>query len=147
MAQESKIAETKVEKVTISGSELAGLFPAPPSEKVKIEYDGKFLEFEVMPLDNEVFAQIGDSLKMNNIDFEANINAIAGMKVVSDLYWPAIKVVLPKCGVNPKFINGVSTDVNTMSVNRLPLEVAIELFDKILDLSGLGKKGKEERKK
>ena len=140
--------KTELKKVVLTGDGIAGLFPAPPPATVQVEYDGKILEFEVEALDNETFAKIGDKIKINNInlDIKTSESSLAGMKIISDLYWPALKVVLPKCCVSPKMIDGISTDPNVISVNRIKLEVGIELFDKILEISGLGTKNEKDRK-
>jgi len=138
-----------VQQEIVSGDGIAALFPAPRSETVEIQYKGKLLKFEVMPLSNETFAQVGDKIKISNInlDLEQHKDSLAGMKLISDLYYPAIRVVLPKCGVNPRFIDAVSTDPKVIQVDRLALEVEIELFDKILALSGIGSEKEAERKK
>ncbi len=156
MAQESAVDEqrklqaeksTKVEKQIISGDGIAGLFPAPVSEKVKVDWKDKVLEFEVVKMDNETFARIGDKIKITDIDLgNAKDSLLGGMKVISDLYWPALKVVLPKCCISPKVIDGESTDPKVISVNRLGLDVGIILLDKIMALSGLGEIPEEERK-
>ncbi len=148
--QQRKIAAekaNKVEKQIISGDGIAGLFPAPVSEKIKIDWKDKVLEFEVVKMDNETFARIGDKIKIDNMDLKnANDSLLGGMKVISDLYWPALKVVLPKCCISPKVIDGESTDPKVISVNRLGLDVGIILLDKIMALSGLGEIPEEERK-
>ncbi len=140
-------AAAKVEKQIISGDGIAGLFPAPISEKVKVDWKDKVLEFEVVRMDNETFARIGDKIKINDVDLKnASDSLLGGMKVISDLYWPALKVVLPKCCISPKVIDGESTDPKVISVNRLGLDVGIILLDKIMALSGLGEIPEEERK-
>ena len=152
MAQETpqqlKDKSKNVEKLVLTGDGIAGLFPAPPTAKIKIDYQDKILEFEIQPLDNETFAKIGDKIKINNIDFDLaeSKNSLVGMKIVSDLYWPALKIVLPKCCVNPRMIDGISTDPKVISVNQIKLEVGIALFDKILQVSGLGTDNDESRK-
>ncbi len=147
MAQQTNDPKkVEVQKQVLTGEGIAGLFPAPPSLKVDIEFEGKILQFEVDQLDNETFAKIGDKIKISNVNLDEVKGSLAGMKMISDLYWPALKVVLPKCCINPKFIDGVSTDPKVISVNRLKLEVGIELFDKILAASGLGKQAEQDRK-
>jgi len=137
----------KVEKTIVSGDGIAGLFPAPSSFIVEIEYKDKILKFEVMPMDNETFAKIGDKLKLGSIDIDKLKGTIGGMKIISDFYWPALRVVLPPCGVSPKFIDGVTVVPGEISVNRLPLDVGIELLEEIMATSGLGEKKSENRKK
>lgn len=143
----AKEVVVKTEKVVISGDGIAGLFPDPSSEVVEVEYKNQILKFEVMPMDNETFAQIGDKIKLGNINLEDMKGSLAGMKLVSDLYWPALKVVLPICCISPRMIDGISTDKAVISVNRIKLEVGIELLDKIMAMSGLGEEKAENRKK
>lgn len=135
----------KVKKVVVTGDGIAGLFPAPVSEKVSVDWGDKVLEFEVVRMDNETFARIGDKINAG-LDLESIKGALGGMKVISDLYWPALKVVLPKCCISPKVIDGESTDPKVISVNRLGLDVGIILLDKIMALSGLGEVAEEKRK-
>lgn len=142
-----EVKKEEVTKEVISGNDIVNLFPTAPSSKIKVEHDGKLLEFEVIPLDNTTFANIGDKIKITNVDITASDSTLAGMKIISDLYWPAIKVVLPKCGVNPKFIDGLSTDPNTIPIEKIKLSVAVALLDQILIISGLGTEKELERKK
>jgi hypothetical protein len=149
----SKTAQTekpKVEKAPeiISGGDIAGLFPAPSTSKILVPFKDKELEFEVMPLDNATFAQIGSTITINEKDLKLAQEGgnMAGIKVISDMYYPAIKVVLPKCCISPRVIDGVSTDPKVIPVDRLDLAVEILLLDKIMAISGLDPAEEQERK-
>lgn len=139
--------EPEIKKERISGDRVADLFPEFKSEKVTVEWNDKEVEFEVMPIDNETYSLIGDKIKISDVDFENSKNSLVGMKALSDMYYPAIRVVLPKCCVTPKVIDGVSTDKKVLPVNRIPLDVCIQLLDKILKMSGVLGKAIEDRKK
>ena len=72
----------KTEKVVVSGDGIAGLFPAPSSEIIEIEYKDKVLKFEIMPMDNETFALIGEKIKLGDVDLDNIKGTLAGMKVI-----------------------------------------------------------------
>lgn len=138
--------EVEVNKKEVSGAELGGLFKAPSTTVIDVKYKGDILKFEIQPMGNSTFAKIGEKIKPGKVDLDSDTNTLAGFKVISDLYYPAMQAVLPKCCVNPRMVDGVSTDPNVLSIEYIPMPVGIQLVDKILIASGIGGDEEEERK-
>ena len=144
----SPTKEIKSEKKIVQGSDFNGLFKDPVSEKIEIEAKGTTYVFDIKPINNRIYAKVGDEIKLNGIDFENNPDTLIGLKFISDVYYPALRVILPECCIMPKFIDGVSTDPNVISVDNLPMEIAVPLFDKLMMKSGLspGNEAEEQKK-
>lgn len=136
MSTESKIT---------TGDQIKGLFSKPSSSVVTVETK-KFgtLKITVKPMDNDVYARMGEVMKTGGIDL---LNPKSdGMKAFSSVYYPAIKVVLPECCIEPKIIDGVSTDAAVLSVKDIPPEVCMDILNAIMDISGLGPDSEKEIK-
>ncbi len=133
-------------KIT-KGEDLGGLFSTPSSSLIIVETDkyGK-LEFEVRPMNNDVYAKMGAAMNTNNVNTN-KIEGLASLKVFSEVYYPAIKVVFPYCCINPKVIDGKSSDKSVIDVTEMPMDICMDLFAQIMDISGLSAKADEEIKK
>lgn len=127
-------------------TEVAGLFSTPPSSRVVVDSKkyGK-IEFEVKPMDNEIYAEMGNAMDGKDIDIN-NMKTMDGLKAFGSIYYPAMKVVFPKCCISPKVINGESTDKSVIQVSKMALDVAIPLLEEIMKISGLASKDDEDRK-
>lgn len=138
MSQEPKV---------FAGDKIGALFEKPQSSSIEIvnKQYGK-LVFEVRPMNNDVYSSMGIAMRSEGIDIE-KIDDLNGLKLFANVYYPAMKVVFPYCCINPKVIDGVSTDKSTLSVKDIPMDVAMELYTRIMESSGLSDKGDAERKK
>lgn len=135
------------EKKTYAGDEVKGLFPSPISQIVEIESEKYgIIKFEVLPMDNETYAKMGQAMiDVGSINPDRT-DGLASIATFGKMYYPMMKVIFPMCCVNPKVIDGVSTDKATISVKNMPMDVCTLLFLKILNISGLTQEADEERK-
>ncbi len=131
---------------TLKGTEIGGLFSTPSNSFLTVESEkyGK-LEFEVRPMNNDVYSRMGAAMNTNNVD-TTKIDGLASLKVFSEVYYPAIKVVFPYCCISPKMIDGMSSDKSVISVADVPMDVCLDLFSQIMDISGLSSKAEEKQK-
>lgn len=138
-----KVAETKI----FEGSQIKGLFSKPKSVDLIVESEtyGN-IKFVVRPMNNDIYAQIGDVMKSMSTDSISDPNDIDALKVFSNVYYPAMKVVFPYCSIEPKIVDGTSTDQESLSLKDIPIEVCMSLFKQIMDASGLSKEDEETRK-
>ena len=137
--------ESKVES-TISGSGIKGLFSTPTTTDiiVKNKQYGN-LKFKVRPMTNEIYAKMGEAMKSKGIELDKT-NLIDGLKVFAQVYYPAMKVVFPYCCLDPKIMEGVSTDSSTLDLNTVPMDILMELFNQLMAVSGLTDDKEKERK-
>lgn len=137
---------TEADKV-YSGEQIKGLFSRPQSFGITIEHEtyGK-IKFECKPMNNDIYARMGEAMKVTGLDIE-NTSNIDALKVFSNVYYPAMKVVFPFCCLDPKVVDGISSDNSTLELVNMPMDVCMELFNKILAGSGLGDAEEEKRKK
>jgi len=68
------------------------------------------------------------------------------LKVFSNVYYPAMKIVFPYCCISPKVVDGISKEEGTLELKHIPMDVAMDLFNQIMNSSGLSKADIEERK-
>ena len=128
-----------------TGADMKGLFSRPSSTDIEIDSKHGKLKFVVRPMNNDIYAKMGEAMKPNDIDLK-KITEIEGLKVFSNVYYPALKVVLPYCCIDPQMIDGVSTDEKTLSIQDVPMDVQMELFNKIMEVSGISDKAEDARK-
>jgi len=142
MTTELSKPETKV----YEGSEIKGLFSRPQSVEVivKNKKHGD-IKFTVRPMNNDIYASMGQAMKSEGLDLE-KLTQLDGLKVFADVYYPAMKVVFPYCCINPKVVDGVSTDPETLSLTDVPMDVLMDLFNEIMSISGLSDKEEQKRK-
>lgn len=142
----SKITPPIVEVKTYEGSQIKGLFSRPQSVSITVEHEtyGN-IKFVVKPMNNDIYARMGDVMKETGIDIQ-NVNDIDALKVFSHVYYPAMKVVFPYCCIRPAIVDGVSKDDATLSLAEIPMDVCMDLFNQIMNASGLSKADTEERK-
>ena len=144
----SKVTEEKKDLPvkTFEGSQIKGLFSRPQSVDIVVEHEtyGN-IKFVIKPMNNDIYAQMGDAMKASGVDLE-NINNIDALKVFSNVYYPAMKIVFPYCCITPKVVDGISKDEATLELTNMPMDVCMELFNQIMENSGLSKKAEEERK-
>ncbi len=135
----------KVVKVT-EGEEISGLFERPSSLDIvlKTEKYGD-IKFVIKPMNNDVYARMGDAMNGKGIDLN-NLTSLDGLKVFSMMYYPAMKVVFPECCIKPKVIDGETTDKAVLCIQNMPMEVCMELFQQIMEVSGLSDKEEKFRK-
>ncbi len=140
-----KTMSTENNKI-IKGNEIGGLFSKPQSVTITVKSE-KYgnLEFECRPMNNQVYAEMGSAMNTSNVKTE-NLEGLSALKVFGEIYYPAIKVVFPYCCVNPKIINGVSSDPKVISIDNVPMEICMDLFAQLMDASGLSEKADLERK-
>ena len=133
------------EKVT-EGSEIKGLFSRPESIPITVSSEkyGK-IKFVIRPMNNDVYAQMGEVMKSDNLDLN-KLKNIDGLKVFSSMYYPAMKVVFPYCCIMPKVIVGDSTEKTTINIANMPMDVCLGLFEQIMQASGVSEAGEESRK-
>ncbi len=136
---------TPTKKVT-EGEQIKGLFKRPSSVPITIE-SKKYgtLKFVVRPMDNDIYAKMGEVMDGKGIDLN-KLSQIEGLKVFSSMYYPAMRVVFPACCITPKVIDGISTDNSVLCVKDMPMEICLELFQQIMEASGLSEKEEENRK-
>ena len=136
---------TEADKV-YSGEQIKGLFSKPLSFDVTIEHEtyGK-IKFVCKPMNNNVYAQMGEAMKASGIDIE-NANNLEALKVFGSVYYPAMKIVFPFCCLDPKITAGTSTDNKTLELANVPMDVCMDLFNQILSGSGMGDKAEKTRK-
>lgn len=135
----------KVIKVT-EGEQIKGLFERPSSVDITIE-SKKYgtMKFVIRPMNNDVYARMGESMKGEGINLD-KLTSIDGLKVFSAMYYPAMKVIFPACCISPKIIDGVSSDKSVLCIQDMPMEVCMELFQQIMEASGLSEKEEISRK-
>ncbi len=140
-----KTMSTENNKVT-KGNEIGVLFTKPQSVTITVKSE-KYgnLEFECRPMNNEVYAAMGSAMNTSNVKPD-NLDGLSSLKVFGEIYYPAIKVVFPYCCLNPKIINGVSSDPKVISIENVPMEICMDLFAQLMDASGLSGQAEEERK-
>ena len=130
-----------------SGNQIKGLFSRPQSIEVIVEHKTYgTIKFLVKPMNNDIYAQMGLAMKENTNTSVDNVNNIDALKVFANVYYPAMKVVLPYCCVSPAVVDGVSKDDSILSLTDIPMEVTMDLFNQIMATSGLTAEGEEERK-
>ena len=136
---------TKPEK-TYEGAQIKGLFSRPQSVDVVIK-NKKYgnVKFVIRPMNNDIYASMGEAMKSGGIDLE-KVSQLDGLKVFANVYYPAMKAVFPYCCITPKVTVGVSTDEGTLNIADVPMDVAMELFNEIMAVSGLSDKETENRK-
>lgn len=137
---------SEVKPKEYSGEAIKGIFSRPQSIFITIETK-KYgnVKFEVRPMNNDIYAQMGTAMKSTGVDLK-NISNLDGLKIFGDVYYPAMKIVFPYCCINPKVVDGPSTDQTTLSLTDIPMEVAMNLFNQIMTESGLSDEAEEERK-
>ena len=142
----SKIAPPVVEVKTYEGSQIKGLFSRPQSVDITVVHEtyGN-IKFVVKPMNNDIYARMGDVMKETGIDIQ-NVNDIDALKVFSHVYYPAMKVVFPYCCIAPKIVDGPSKDDDTLSLADIPMDIAMDLFNQIMNASGLSKQAQAEIK-
>ena len=136
-----------VEDKIISGTDIGAIFSKPESVDifVKDKKHGK-LKFHVRPMTNEVYARMGNVMKMEGVNLKTP-SELENLKIFGQVYYPAMKEVLPYCCLDPKVISGDSTDKSEISVSNIPIAIGIELLMKLLEISGLSDDAEVERKK
>ncbi len=135
----------KTNKVT-EGEQIKGLFERPSSVDIVL-HTKKYgdMKFVITPMNNDVYARMGDAMNGKGIDLN-NLTSVDGLKIFSTMYYPAMKVVFPACCTSPKIIDGVSTDKSVLCIQDMPMEVCMELFQQIMEHSGLSEKEEVDRK-
>lgn len=141
-----EVTKPKAEVKTYEGSQIKGLFSRPQSVNIIVEHEtyGN-IKFVIKPMNNDIYAQMGDAMKASGVDLE-NINNIDALKVFANVYYPAMKIVFPYCCITPKIVDGTSNEDGTLSLADIPMDVCMELFNQIMNESGLSKAKEEERK-
>jgi len=137
--------ELKTEEKVIEGAQVKGFFSHPDSVDIFIKNKGNKIKFVVRPMNNDVYANMGEVMKSEGVDLD-KLTSLDGLKVFANVYYPAIKVVFPYCCVAPKVIVGVSTDSATLSIADIPMDVCMDLFNELMKISGLSEKEVENRK-
>lgn len=142
-----KTEAPKVEtpKQLISGGDIKAFFSKPPPKTVKIEHDGKEFQFLVQSLDNSTYVKIGKEVGMMTAISEDN--PLTELKIFAEVYYPACKVAFPICCVNPKVVDGTSTDPAVLELDNIPIPVCVLLLIEIMGASGLTEKEQDIRKK
>lgn len=132
----------------LTGAEIAALYKKSNTIDVVIHDDknNKDLKFTIMPMDNVTFAKMANSVDVKDLKTSESDDMISSIKIFGDVWWPIMKAVLPACCVNPKVIDGDSSEPNVINIKYLSAQVMIALFEKIFENSGLGDKGEEDRK-
>ncbi len=148
MMEPNKIIKEEIKEVVKvhSGDDIAGLFSRSSSSDVEVK-SKKYgtLKFNVRPMTNAIYAKMGDVIKSTGMDI-ANLHGIDGLKVFSDVYYPAIKVVFPYCCISPKVVDGTSTEKGALEIDNIPPEICIDLFSQIMRVSGISEEAEEIRK-
>ncbi len=131
---------------TYEGSQIKGLFSRPQSVDIVVKHEtyGN-IKFVIRPMNNDIYARMGEAMKASGIDVE-NVSNIDALKVFSNVYYPAMKIVFPYCCITPKIIDGISKEEGTLSLTDVPMDVLMDLFNQIMENSGLSKKSEDERK-
>lgn len=132
-------------KVT-EGEQIKGLFSRPSSVDIVIK-SKKYgdMKFVIKPMNNDIYARMGDAMHGEGIDLN-KLTQIDGLKIFSSMYYPAMKVVFPACCVTPNIIDGESSDKSVLCIQDMPMEICMELFQQIMEVSGLSDKEEEDRK-
>ncbi len=136
---------TPTKKVT-EGEQIKGLFSRPSSVDVVIK-SKKYgdMKFVIKPMNNDVYARMGSAMDGKGVDLN-NLSTVDGLKIFSTMYYPAMKVVFPACCITPKVIDGETTDQTTLCLQDMPMEVCMELFQQIMEHSGLSDVEEVDRK-
>lgn len=137
--------QKKVVKLT-EGEQVKGLFSRPSSVDITLRTK-KYgdIKFVIRPMDNDIYAKMGEVMDGKGLDLN-KLTQLEGLKVFSSMYYPAMKVIFPACCITPKVIDGESTDKSVLCVKEIPMEVCLELFQHIMEASGLSEKEEENRK-
>jgi len=126
------------------------------NKKVTIKDDeGGDLEFTIRPLSTFELAENADTFqnvpKGMDLDHPEKLGSGDQLKLASTVLIPMIKTFVPLCAVDPIITNDekdprLQQEVNILHMRNLPINVAGQLFNEILSVSGLGKKADEDRK-
>jgi len=139
---------TELPKVikTTEGEQIKGLFERPSSVDIIVK-SKKYgnMKFVNKPMNNDIYARMGDAMKGEGINLD-KLTSLDGLKVFSAMYYPAMKVIFPACCITPEVIDGVSTDKGKLCIQDMPMEVCMELFQQIMEASGLSEKEELDRK-
>lgn len=85
-------------------------------------------------------------LPQGEID-ESNISKEQATKLQHSIY-PMMKAIIPKCIVAPKVVAGDDiAGEEELHVDDVPFQSVVEIFNKIVEITGLDKMGDEARKK
>ncbi len=136
---------TPQKKVT-EGEQIKGLFERPSSVDILVK-SKKYgdMKFVIRPMNNDVYAQMGNAMEGKGVDLN-NLSTIDGLKIFSTMYYPAMKVVFPACCITPKVVDGVTTDKAILCLQDMPMEVCMDLFQQIMESSGLSETEEINRK-
>ncbi len=132
-------------KVYSGGEILKNFFKEPETRKIIVKHEGKSLEFIVKPMDNDTYVQMSAKLKnMNDFDDDED-QGLRFLETFGEHYYPAMKIIFPKCCINPKV--SLTDRSDALQISRLPISVCSDLFLKILSMSGLTADSSKEIKK
>ncbi len=128
------------------GEQIKGLFERPSSVDIVL-HTKKYgdMKFVIRPMNNDIYARMGDAMNGKDINLD-KLTSIDGLKIFSAMYYPAMKIVFPACCISPKVIDGITTDNSMLCIQDMPMEVCMELFQQIMENSGLSDKEEVDRK-
>jgi hypothetical protein len=85
-------------------------------------------------------------LPQGEID-ESKLTSDQAAKLQTSIY-PMMKAIIPKCIVEPKVVAGDDiAGEEELHVDDVPFQSVVEIFNKIVEITGLDKVGDEARKK
>lgn len=76
----------------------------------------------------------------------SSLSSEQAVKLQKSIY-PMMKAIIPKCIVEPTVVLEGPTNDDQLNIDDIPFGSVVELFNKIIEITGLDKVGEEDRKK
>ena len=80
-------------------------------------------------------------------------NQTSVVKSIRETIIPMMEMLVPRCALNPRIVVDLNDPAlfdensNTIHINDVPMAILSQLFNEILQISGIGKAAEEARKK
>jgi hypothetical protein len=108
------------------------------------------LEWVIRPIPFTLLLENFDKfsgLPSESKQFEETMSKEQSAQLQKTIY-PMMKAIVPKCIVEPRIVVGdVKPEEDQLHVDDIPFNSVVEIFNKIVEITGLDKLGDEDRKK